>query len=56
MMTPATAKLLKEMRSLPVGVYAPHVFRAEGIDAQPNAPHGIRRARSEEHTSELQSR
>ena len=44
MMTPATAKLLKEMRSLPVGVYAPHVFRAEGINAHPNAPHGIRRA------------
>ena len=43
-MTPATAKLMKEMRAAPVGVFAPHAFRAEGLSAHPDAPHGIRRA------------
>ena len=46
MMTPTTCLILQEMKSPPAGVYAPHVFRAEGLRAHPDAPHGIRRAHS----------
>ena len=46
MRSPYTDLLLQEMNSPPVGVYAPHIFRAEGLRAHPDAPHGIRRAYS----------
>ena len=44
MLHPNTELLKQELRIPPAGIYAPHIFRAEGIDAQPDAPHGIRRA------------
>jgi hypothetical protein len=46
MKSPNTDLLLQEMKAPPIGVYAPHVYRAEGINAHPDAPHGIRRAHS----------
>ena len=46
MIHPMTEILKEELRSLPAGVYAPHYFRAEGLRAHPDAPHGIRRAHS----------
>ena len=46
MIHPNTELLKNELCSPPVGSYAPHVFRAEGIRSHPNAPHGIRRAYS----------
>lgn len=46
MLHPMT-KILKQELSAPLkGVYAPHYFRAMGLTAHPDAPHGIRRAHS----------
>ena len=42
----STDLLAQELKSLPAGVYAPHVFRAKGLTAHPDTPHGIRRAYS----------
>ena len=44
MLHPMT-EILKQELSVPLeGVYAPHCFRAQGLRAHPNIPHGIRRA------------
>ena len=46
MLHPNTELLKQELRTPPAGTYAPHIFRAEGLTAHPDAPHGIRRAYS----------
>ena len=46
MIHPITELLREEMCAPPTGLYAPHVFRAKGLAAHPDATHGIRRAHS----------
>ena len=46
MISSQTTLLLQEMRTPPTGVFAPHIFRNQGLIAHPDAPHGIRRAHS----------
>ena len=46
MLHPMTELLKEELRVPLTGIYAPHVFRAPGLTAHPDAPHGIRRAHS----------
>ena len=44
MISSQTSLLLQEMRTPPAGVFAPHVFRGQGVAAHPDAPFGVRRA------------
>ncbi len=44
MISSHTSLLLQEMRTPPAGVFAPHVFRGQGVAAHPDAPFGVRRA------------
>ena len=46
MLHPMTEILKQELSAPLKGVYAPHYFRAMGLTAHPDAPHGIRRAHS----------
>ena len=44
MISSKTSLLRQEMQASPAGVFAPHIFRGQGITSHPDASHGIRRA------------